>query len=37
MAQLPWFVKNVTLKVMLSLGYGRLLARAGRPVPEWPY
>jgi len=36
-AQLPWFVKNVTLKVMLSLGYGRLLARSGRPVPEWPY
>jgi hypothetical protein len=37
LAQLPWFVKNVTLKVLLSLGLGRLLARAGRPVPEWPY
>jgi predicted O-methyltransferase YrrM len=36
-AQLPWFVENVTLKVMLSLGYGRLLQRFGRPVPEWPY
>ncbi len=36
-AQLPWFVKNVALKVMLSVGYGRLLARLGRPVPEWPY
>ena len=36
-AQLPWFVKNVTLKVMLSLGYGRLMTRFGRRVPEWPY
>jgi predicted O-methyltransferase YrrM len=36
-AQLPWFVKNVTLKVMLSAGFGRLLERLGRPVPEWPY
>jgi len=36
-AQLPWFVKNVTLKVLLSLGLGTLLARIGRPVPEWPY
>jgi predicted O-methyltransferase YrrM len=37
LAQLPWFVKNVVLKVLLSLKLGSLLARLGRPVPEWPY
>ncbi len=36
-AQLPWFAKNVALKVVLSLGYGRLAEKLGRPVPEWPY
>lgn len=36
-AQLPWFAKNVGLKVLLSLGLGRVLERLGRPVPEWPY
>ena len=36
-AQLPWFVRNVALKVALSAGLGRLLRRLGRPVPEWPY
>jgi predicted O-methyltransferase YrrM len=35
--QLPWFARNVGLKVLLSLGLGRLLARLGRPVPDWPY
>ncbi len=37
LAQLPWFVRNVALKVLLTLGLGTLLARLGRPVPEWPY
>ncbi len=37
LAQLPWFVKNVALKIALSLGLGKLLGRLGRPVPEWPY
>ena len=37
LAQLPWFVKNVMLKVLLSLGLGKVLARIGRSVPEWPY
>ncbi len=37
LAQLPWFVGNLALKVALTLGLGRLLARAGRSVPEWPY
>jgi predicted O-methyltransferase YrrM len=36
-AQLPWFVRNVALKVLLTLGWGRLLRRLGRPVPDWPY
>jgi len=37
LAQLPWFVKNVALKVALTLGLGRLAKRLGRPAPEWPY
>jgi predicted O-methyltransferase YrrM len=37
LAQLPWFVRNVGLKVLLTLGLGKLLARLGRPVPDWPY
>lgn len=36
-AQLPWFVRNLALKLALTLGLGRLLARAGRRAPEWPY
>jgi predicted O-methyltransferase YrrM len=37
LAQLPWFVKNVALKVGLTLGLGKVLGRLGRNVPEWPY
>ncbi|HEX4980622.1 MAG TPA: class I SAM-dependent methyltransferase [Ilumatobacteraceae bacterium] len=37
LAQLPWFTKNVALKVALSLGLGKVLARVGRRPPEWPY
>lgn len=37
LAQLPWFARNLALKVALTLGLGRVLARAGRAVPEWPY
>ncbi|NNE10927.1 MAG: class I SAM-dependent methyltransferase [Ilumatobacter sp.] len=37
LAQLPWFVGNVGLKVLLTLGLGRVLRRVGRPVPDWPY
>ena len=37
LAQLPWFVKNLALKVALKLGLGKLLRRFGREVPEWPY
>jgi hypothetical protein len=35
--QLPWFFRNVGLKVLLTLGWGELLGRLGRPVPQWPY
>ena len=37
LAQLPWFVRNLALKVLLTLGWGRLLRHLGRPAPEWPY
>jgi predicted O-methyltransferase YrrM len=37
LAQLPWFVKNVALKVLLTLGLGKVLGRMGRNVPDWPY
>ncbi|MEM8747496.1 MAG: class I SAM-dependent methyltransferase [Actinomycetota bacterium] len=36
-AQLPWFVRNVGLKLVLALGGGRLWRLVGRPEPEWPY
>ena len=32
--QLAWFVRNIVLKVLLSLGLSRLL---GPRTPEWPY
>jgi len=37
LAQLPWFARNVLLKVLLTLGFGKLVRRFGRPEPEWPY
>ena len=37
LAQLGWFARNIGLKVVLTLGYGRLARRLGRRVPEWPY
>ena len=37
LAQLPWFVKNLAVKAMLTLGLGKVLRRLGRRVPEWPY
>lgn len=35
--QLGWFARNVGLKVLLSAGLGKLLARLGKEPPEWPY
>ena len=37
LVQLGWFAKNVTLKVLLTLGLGKLLRRLGRREPDWPY
>ena len=37
LAQLPWFAKNLGLKVLLSLGLGKALGLIGRDSPEWPY
>lgn len=37
LAQLPWFVGNLTLKLLLTVGLGAVLRRLGRDVPEWPY
>lgn len=36
-AQLPWFAKNVAVKVLLSLRLGRVLERLSGHRPEWPY
>ncbi len=35
--QLPWFAWNVTLKMLLTLGLGKVYVRLGREEPEWPY
>ena len=37
MAQLPWFVKNLLVKVLITVKLGRLWRIVGRPEPEWPY
>jgi predicted O-methyltransferase YrrM len=37
LVQLPWFAKNVLLKVALSLGLGKIVRRLGGRPPEWPY
>ena len=37
LAQLPWFVKNLLLKVLLTLGLGTLMRKLGRTEPAWPY
>lgn len=36
-AQLPWFAKNVGLKVLLTLRLGGLIDRLTGRRPEWPY
>ena len=37
LAQLGWFAKNVALKVLLTVGVGKVLKAMGRQEPEWPY
>ena len=36
-AQLPWFAKNLALKVLLTLRLGGLIGRVTGRRPEWPY
>jgi predicted O-methyltransferase YrrM len=36
-AQMPWFAKNVALKVMLKLRLGGVIAKLIGHQPEWPY
>ena len=35
--QMPWFIKNVTLKVLLKMHLGGAIRRATGRRPEWPY
>lgn len=35
--QLPWFARNLALKIAITLGLGKLMRRLGRPEPTWPY
>ena len=35
--QLGWFAKNIALKILLTLGLGKLVRRFGRRQPDWPY
>ena len=37
LTQLPWFARNLALKLVLVLGAGKLMERFGRTAPEWPY
>ncbi len=37
LAQLPWFAKNVSIKLFLAIGGARVLRALGRRAPEWPY
>ena len=37
LAQLPWFVRNVVLKVLLKLRLGGVIAKLTGRRPVWPY
>lgn len=37
LAQVPWFVKNLLVKVMISAKLGPLMKRVTGRDPEWPY
>jgi hypothetical protein len=37
LAQLPWFAKNLFIKVLISARLGGLLKAITRREPEWPY
>ncbi len=37
LAQLPWFAKNIAVKVLLTLRLGAVMSRFTGRRPEWPY
>ncbi len=37
MAQLPWFVKNLSVKVLITAKLGGVLQKITHREPEWPY
>ena len=37
LAQVPWFVRNVAVKVLIVAGLGRLTPLLGHRQPTWPY
>ena len=37
MAQLPWFARNVLIKVLIVAGLGRFTKYLGHRQPTWPY
>jgi predicted O-methyltransferase YrrM len=37
LGELPYLVRNLALKVLITLGLRRVMRALGRPEPEWPY
>jgi predicted O-methyltransferase YrrM len=37
LVELPWFVRNVAIKVLIVLRLGRLTRLLGHPSADWPY
>jgi hypothetical protein len=37
LAQLPWFAKNLLVKVLITARLGGVLKAITRREPEWPY
>ncbi len=35
--QLPWFLKNLLVKVLLTLKFGKLVGKATGREPDWPF
>jgi hypothetical protein len=35
--ELPWFARNVAIKVLIAAGLGRFTRHLGHPGGEWPY
>jgi hypothetical protein len=36
-AELPWFARNVLIKVLITVRLGRLTRYLGHPSGDWPY